>query len=248
MVQHFLFLFLGKFNLMNKKIRVLIVEDDPFLGLIVKESFETRGYEAKLAENGNQGFEYFHSWKPDVCILDIMMPEKDGFTLAEEIRDVDIDVPIIFLTARTLTEDVVKAFSIGANDYVKKPFSMEELIARVKAILNRIEGVGTNVERDGNYKIGKFSFDYKRLTLVFNDITQKLTPREADLLKLLCDYKNSMLERKKALDNLWGDDNYFNGRSLDVFITKLRKYLSADTGIEIISIRGKGFRLILSDD
>ena len=229
---------------MEYKPKILIVEDDPFLGLIVKESFETREFEAVLAENGKLGMEIFNKWNPDVCILDIMMPEKDGFSLAEDIREIDRNIPIVFLTAKTLTEDVVRAFNIGADDYVKKPFSMEELIVRVKAILNRVEGVGPNIERDGKYNIGKYFFDHKRLVLSLGNDSYKLTPREADLLKLLCDYKSGMLDRKKVLVDLWGNDTFFNGRSLDVFVSKLRKYLSGDSDIEIVSIRGKGFRLI----
>ncbi len=229
------------------KHKILIVEDDPNLGIIVKESFETRGFEAKLCENGQIGYTEYVKWKPDICILDVMMPKKDGFTLAEEIRATDLETPIIFLTARSFNEDVLKAFSIGADDYIKKPFSMEELIFRTKAILKRVSGAGLEFSKTQNYKLGKYDFDYRRLTLSCNSKIQKLTSREADLLKLLCDHKNNVLDRGETLKKLWGDNNFFNGRSLDVFITKIRKYLKADDNIEIINIRGKGYKLITDD-
>lgn len=229
------------------KHKILIVEDDPNLGIIVKESFETRGFEARLSENGKKGYTEYVRWKPDVCILDIMMPEKDGFTLAEEIRATDQHTPIIFLTARSFNEDVLKAFAIGADDYIKKPFSMEELIYRTKAILKRLSGIGLEFSKTFEYPLGKYHFDYRHLTLTYNNKQQKLTSREADLLKLLCDHKNQVLDRGETLKKLWGDDNFFTGRSLDVFITKIRKYLKEDDDVEIINVRGKGYKLIGDD-
>ena len=229
------------------KHKILIVEDDPNLGIIVKESFEIRGFEARLSEDGKAGYTEYIKWKPDVCILDIMMPKKDGFTLAEEIRATDQHTPIIFLTARSFNEDVLKAFSIGADDYIKKPFSMEELIYRTKAILKRLSTTGLEFSKTFDYQLGKYRFDYRRLTLTQNGKQQKLTSREADLLKLLCDHKNQVLDRGETLKKLWGEDNYFNGRSLDVFVTKIRKYLKEDEDIEIINVRGKGYKLIGED-
>jgi DNA-binding response OmpR family regulator len=225
------------------KAKILIVEDDPYLGLIVKESFETKGFETHLRKDGKSGFEAYNFLKPDICILDVMMPIKDGFTLAQEIRATDKHTPIIFLTAKSLTEDLVKGFNIGANDYVKKPFSMVELIARVNAIIKRNTSIlGENKKEI--FQIGEYVYDYKHLLLKKGEKTQKITHREGEILKLLCENKNQILERKAVLIKLWGDDNFFTGRSMDVFISKLRKYLKDDPEVEIINVRGQGYKLL----
>ncbi len=230
------------------KIKVLIVEDDPFLGLIVKENFETKGFDAFLNKDGDSGLKAFCSIKPDICILDIMMPLKDGFTLAKEIREIDKKVPIIFLTAKSMQQDVIEGFNVGADDYVKKPFSMEELILRVNVILKRTENLPNVSQGHNSYHIGNYLFNYEAQILKHDNLTQKLTHREAELLKLLFENKNKVLDREPTLTKLWGDDNFFTGRSMDVFISKLRKYLQKDSNLEIINIRGKGYKLIISEE
>ncbi|MFC2120520.1 response regulator transcription factor [Bacteroidota bacterium] len=231
------------------KTKVLIVEDDPFLGLIVKENFETRGYESHLCKDGESGLKAYCKLKPDICILDVMMPIKDGFTLAKEIRKIDKKVPLIFLTAKSLQQDVIEGFNIGADDYIKKPFSMEELLLRVSAIIKRADGTAPDSSGITTFYIGKYLFNYEAQFLRYNDsFTQKLTHREAELLKLLFENKNQVLDREPTLTKLWGDDNYFTGRSMDVFISKIRKYLQNDPNLEIINIRGKGYKLVISEE
>jgi len=233
------------------KKKILIVEDDPFLGMIVKECFDTRGFEAKLIQDGLKGYEAFCQWLPDLCVLDVMMPKKDGFALAEDIRTVDKKVPIIFLTAKAMTEDVVKGFTIGANDYVKKPFSMEELIARVQGILARQSAFAGEMKAAkplSKYQIGKFLFNYDRYQLTIEGKMQKLTPKEAELLRMLYENKNQLLDRRLTLKKIWGDDTLFNARSMDVFIVKLRKYLKKDPQIELINIRGEGYKLLILEE
>ncbi len=230
-----------------KIIKILIVEDDPFLGLIVKENFDTRGFEASLYKDGVTGLKAFCKLKPDICILDVMMPVKDGFTLAREIREIDKQVPIIFLTAKSMQQDVIEGFNAGADDYVKKPFSMEELILRVNAILKRAEVIEQKPQGLSSYNIGKYKFSYEAQILSFKDKTQKVTHREAELIKLLYLNKNNILDREPTLTKLWGEDNYFTGRSMDVFISKIRKYLQEDSKLEIINIRGKGYKLIINE-
>ena len=227
---------------MNKKIKVLLVEDDPNLGLLLSEYINAKGYECTLRVNGQEGYDTFVKDDFDFLIFDVMMPIKDGFTLAKEVRGIDKEIPILFLTAKSLKEDTLKGFNVGADDYMTKPFSMEELLARMNAILRRIPT--QEEDESGHYKIGIFDFDYNQQILSHNDESNKLTTKENELLKLLCKNKNGVLERNDALKAVWGDDNYFNGRSMDVYIAKLRKHLKADSNIEIINVHGKGFKLL----
>jgi two-component system, OmpR family, response regulator len=227
-----------------EKLKVLLVEDDTNLGTLLREYLEAKGYSTTLAVNGKQGFDLFAKDKYNICILDVMMPVKDGFTLAKEIRAIDPNIPIVFLTAKSMKEDTVEGFNAGADDYITKPFSMEELLMRIKAILRRTE-IRSNVnETQTEFEIGKYKFDYPHQTLKINGTQHKLTTKEADLLKLLCLNVNDILDRNFALKAIWKDDNYFNGRSMDVYIAKLRKYLKDDPSVEIINVHGKGFKLL----
>jgi DNA-binding response OmpR family regulator len=228
---------------MNKKTKILLVEDDPNFGSVLKNYLELNDYEVKLCPDGFAGYDQFVSGKYDICILDVMMPRKDGFTLAKEIREKDEHVPLIFLTAKTLKEDMLSGFSLGADDYITKPFDSEVLLMKLKAILKRSSDKSLDPTKK-DFTIGKYEFKYDHRTIALNGISQKLSPKEADLLRMLCVYKNELLPRQKALKEIWGDDNYFNARSMDVFITKLRKYLKDDSSLDIINIHGKGFRLI----
>ncbi|MDP3312896.1 response regulator transcription factor [Lutibacter sp.] len=225
---------------MNNPIKILLAEDEPSLGQIIKESLETRNFEVLLCENGEIAYKTYLLEKPLLLVLDVMMPKKDGFSLAKEIRAENPTIPIIFLTAKSQTEDVVKGFTIGGNDYLKKPFSMEELIVRINELLKR-DNFQNNQEK---IELGKFIFDLKKQTLVFDSITENLTHREANLLFYLIKNKNQVLERSFILKKLWGDDDFFNARSMDVFITKLRKKLKQDPAIQIINVRGYGYKLI----
>lgn len=233
-------------------IRLLLVEDEQGLGQVVKETLQTRGFDIFWATNGVEGWSLFHQCKPDICVMDIMMPRKDGLSLVEDIRKVNDSIPIIFLTARTQTTDVIKGLEIGADDYMKKPFSMEELILRIHKLVRRrtpmpVAGSGSSSSWGAPttpVALGRFSFNYTRLELSHGaDLTQ-LSQREADLLQQLIAHKNNLLERSTALLKIWGEDNFFNARSMDVFITKLRKYLSADPGLQILNVRGKGYKLV----
>ena len=228
------------------KTKILLVEDEVFLGQIVKESFETRDFEVKHFVDGEQGLEGFKTMNPDICVLDVMLPLMDGFALAKEIKKLNPNQPIIFLTAKSMTEDVVEGFAIGADDYVRKPFSMEELIMRVKAVLGRNSKreKETKVEQVREYEIGQFTFLPIKQELHHHSGIKKLTSRESELLRMLCENKNSLIERDVILKQLWGDDTFFNARSMDVFITKLRKYLKEDSDIELINVRGRGYKLI----
>jgi DNA-binding response OmpR family regulator len=222
------------------KIKVLLAEDEASLGMIVKESLETRGFTVFHTENGEEAFEVYKKENPDILVLDVMMPKKDGFTLAKEIRLENKKIPIIFLTAKSQTSDVLEGFNHGGNDYLKKPFSMEELIVRIKSLLNRIE-TKTNVDA---IKIGSYSFNLTKQTLENSSQIEQLTHREAQLLFYLFQQKNEILDRTFILNKLWGSDDFFNARSMDVFISKLRKKLKKDTNIQIINIRGFGYKLI----
>ena len=229
---------------MKKILKLLIAEDDPNLGLILHEYLTAKGYETVLCKNGMDAFEIFTKRQFDFCILDIMMPLKDGFTLAKEIRKLNKQIPIIFLTAKSLKEDTLEGFRIGADDYITKPFSMEELMARIQAIWRR----SATEDQDNThivFSIGKYVFDYTKQVLDSEGKTQKLTSKESELLKLLCQTKGEVLERTYALKAVWEDDSYFNSRSMDVYITKLRKYLKGDDSIEIQNVHGKGFKLIV---
>ena len=229
------------------KIKVLLAEDEPALGQIVKESLETRDFLVTHSQDGVQAMQSYQSIQPDILVLDVMMPKKDGFTLAKEIRQLNDSIPIIFLTAKSQTADVVEGFSIGGNDYLKKPFSLEELIVRIHNLLNRAQ-----MQRESEIiQIGAFDFDFPKQLLRFREIdssqehiSYNLTHREAHLLFHLCKNKNEVLDRSLILKKLWGDDNFFNARSMDVFITKLRKKLKADTSISIINVRGYGYKLV----
>ncbi len=225
---------------MTKKIKLLLAEDEPSLGQIVKESLETRNFEVFHAENGEKALEIYQKEQPEVLVLDVMMPKKDGFTLAKEIREENNDIPIIFLTAKSQTKDVLEGFKHGGNDYLKKPFSMEELIVRIHALLNRI----SLKKDDSKINIGEFNFNYTKQLLTHKEQSEPLTHRESELLFHLSQKKNEILDRTFILKKLWGDDDFFNARSMDVFISKLRKKLKKDTNVQIINVRGYGYKLI----
>jgi DNA-binding response OmpR family regulator len=230
---------------MNKqKINILVVEDDTNLGTLLTDYLLAKGYQADLARNGQEGYEKFCKNKYDFLILDVMMPLKDGYTLAKEIRNADAKIPILFLTAKSMKEDTLEGFKAGADDYMVKPFSMEELLARINAILRR-----TNQDKkvvDAPVALGDYTFDYMKQELRHPKLTQKLTTKENELLKILSANLNEVVERNYALMSVWGDDSYFNGRSMDVYIAKLRKYLSHDSKVEIQNIHGKGFKLVVN--
>ena len=227
---------------MDEKLRILLCEDDENLGMITREYLVDKGYEAELFTDGESGYKAFLKGRYDICLLDIMMPKKDGFQLAQEIRTVNSEVPIIFLTAKTLKEDILEGFKRGADDYITKPYSMEELVYRIEAIIRRVKGKkGKEITM---YQIGKFTFDTQKQVLICGNVNERLTTKESELLTLLCAHVNEILERNFALKSIWIDDNYFNARSMDVYITKLRKKLKADPSIEIINIHGKGYKLI----
>lgn len=225
------------------KASILLAEDDPNLGQLLKNYLIARDYETTLVTDGAQAMQVFRKERYQLCLLDVMMPELDGFTLAKEIRALDPHIPVIFLTAKNLKEDVIEGFKSGADDYLTKPFSMEELIYRIEAILRRAAGKPADTSA-GFYNIGKFTFDVTKQILTYNDQSRKLTTKESELLELLCRNRNEILERNFALKSIWIDDNYFNARSMDVYITKLRKYLSRDPGVEILNIHGKGYKLL----
>ena len=227
---------------MEEKLRILLCEDDENLGMLLREFLQAKGFNADLCSDGEKGYKAFVKNQYDLCVFDVMMPKKDGFTLAQEIRLVNTEVPIIFLTAKALKEDILEGFKIGADDYITKPFSMEELVSRIGAILRRVRG--KKDKEVTSYKIGRFTFDTQKQVLVIDDKTKKLTTKESELLALLCANVNQILERNFALKTIWVDDNYFNARSMDVYITKLRKLLKDDPTIEIINIHGKGYKLI----
>jgi len=221
------------------KTKILYVEDEPFLGRIVKESLESRDFVVSMATDGKGVVNLFKESLPDICVLDIMLPQKDGYSIAKEIRQVNPHVPIIFVTAKTQTEDVLKGFDVGGNDYLRKPFSMEELIARVSNLLSITQS--KNHAPKEVIAIGQYEFSVSRYELKINNQVKKLSHREASLLKMLCENKNGTINRKDILLNLWGDDSFFNSRNLDVYITKLRDYLKEDTSIQIITIKGMGY-------
>ena len=230
----------------NKKI--LIVEDDPNFGSVLRDYLSLNSYKISLAKNGIEGFEKFKKDNFDLCILDVMMPYKDGFTLAKEIREKSSQVPIIFLTAKTLKEDVLKGFKVGGDDYLSKPFDSDVLLAKIKAILNRQKVVDTPNSEEFQFSISDFHFNSKLRLLSFKDDNNiKLSPKENQLLRLLVLYLNDLMPREVALNKIWRDDNYFTSRSMDVYIAKLRKYLRSDSKIEIVNIHGEGFRLLVKD-
>ena len=230
---------------MEETVKILLCEDDENLGMLLREYLLTKGFDTTLCPDGEAGFKEFSKNKFDIAVLDVMMPKKDGFTLAQEIRQQNVDMPIVFLTAKTLKEDILEGFKIGADDYITKPFSMEELVFRVEAILRRVRGKKS--KESSMYHICKFTFDTQKQLLTINGEQTKLTTKENELLALLCAHANEILQRDFALKTIWIDDNYFNARSMDVYITKLRKHLKEDPQIEIINIHGKGYKLIVPD-
>lgn len=224
--------------------KILLVEDDPNFGAVLKDYLSINDFEVTLAKNGMEGFEKFKKDNFDLCILDVMMPYKDGYTLAREIREKNKEVPIIFLTAKSMKEDTLKGFEVGADDYISKPFSMEELLARINAVLRRSQE-DNEAQNETFFTIGNYTFDYQKRHLTYKGEITKLTSKESDLLRLLCLNENKVLDRTHALKAIWEDDNYFNARSMDVYIAKLRKHLNKDENIEIINVHGKGFRFVV---
>ena len=228
---------------MENKQRILLCEDEESLGMLLREYLQAKGYDAELYLDGEAGYRAFTKGHYDMCLFDVMMPKMDGFTLAKEIRLVNQDIPIIFLTAKNLKDDILDGFKVGADDYLTKPFSMDELVYRMEAILRRVKTKDQkNVTR---FQLGKFIFDSQRQVLIYEDSQTKLTTKESELLTMLCVHMNEVLERDLALKTIWMEDNYFNARSMDVYITKLRKLLKADPEIEINNVHGRGYRLIV---
>ncbi len=223
-------------------VKVLYVEDEMFLAKIVKESLESRGFTVFMESDGAKVLTGFRMNKPDICVLDVMLPNKDGFEIAEGIRNIDKEVPILFLTAKTQTEDLVKGFSLGGNDYIRKPFSMEELIVRINNALRR--KVEAPAKSENSVPVGKFSFHVNRQLLANEKEERKLSYRECELLRLLVENRDRIIDRKEILTLLWGNDSFFNSRNLDVYITKLRSYLREDPTLEIITIKGVGYRFV----
>ena len=227
----------------DKKSKILLCEDDTNLGMVLKNYLELNDYDVTLERDGRLGLAAFQREKFDICLLDVMMPNMDGFKLAEEIRDVDLDIPLFFLSAKTMKEDIIQGYKLGADDYITKPFDSEVLHLKIKAMLKRNEEdnrISDNIEFD----MGKYHFNPKLRELKIGSNTQTLSPKENELLKMLAEHKNDLLPRERALKKIWGSDTYFNGRSMDVYIAKLRKYLKEDTDIEIVNIHGNGFRLV----
>ena len=230
------------------KAKILLVEDDNNLALVLTDFLEMQKYEVQLEKDGEKGYQAFRNSKFDLCILDVMMPIKDGFTLAREIREMNEDVPIIFLTAKSMKEDKIEGFKAGADDYISKPFSTEELILRIEAILKRYRYSNIISDKEKIFDIGKLQFDYTNLKLIGPNSEKKLTKREAEVLRMLALNKGKILRRDIALKNIWGEDDYFMGRSMDVYITKLRKYLKEDENISIINVHGTGFKLEVANE
>ncbi|MDO1446788.1 response regulator transcription factor [Rhodocytophaga aerolata] len=225
--------------------KILLVEDDPNLGQLLQEYLEIKGFETTLARDGEKAFTYYQQNHYDLCIFDVMLPKKDGFSLAKEIRASNKQIPIIFLTAKSLKEDTLEGLRIGADDYMTKPFSMEELLLRMKAILRRSGQSGETTKDTKQFTIGQYTFDYEFQTLAIKNQSVKLTSKESELLRLLCLNLNHTLERSIALKHIWQNDTYFNARSMDVYITKLRKYLKDDPSIEIVNVHGTGYKLMV---
>lgn len=226
---------------MTNKAKILLVEDDTSLGFVIKDNMEQSGLEVYLCTDGEIAMQIFKDHLFDVCVFDVMLPRMDGFSLAEKVRESDPDIPIIFLTAKSMKEDKIKGFEIGADDYIVKPFDIEELILRIKVFLKR----SVKDAHQTIYQLSSYQFNYKNLELVHEKAVKRLTQKEADLLKLLCDHKDKMVKREDILKHVWGNDDYFVGRSMDVFISKLRKYLSYDERIEIVNYHGVGFKFSL---
>jgi two-component system, OmpR family, response regulator len=228
---------------METKPKVLLCEDDQNLGNVIKEYLQLNDYDVTLERDGRLGLAAFQRESFDICLLDIMMPHMDGFKLAEEIRDINPEIPLFFLSAKTMKDDIIQGYKLGADDYITKPFDSEVLLLKIKAILKRNEEQNRESENK-EFNIGKYHFNPKLRELTIADRKQVLSPKENDLLKMLCEYGNDLLPRDQALKRIWGSDTYFNGRSMDVYIAKLRKYLKDDSAIEIVNIHGNGFRLV----
>ncbi len=226
-----------------KRIKILLAEDDANLGLLLKEYLIAKNYDTTLCEDGDKAYDEFLKNPYDLCIFDVMMPHRDGFTLAKDVRLINSEIPIIFLTAKSMKEDVLEGFKLGADDYMPKPFSMEELLLRIEAVLRRTTGIKEYTQEE--FKLGRYLFDSKKQHLLDGETKIKLTTKESELLKLLCNNANKVLERNLALKTIWSDDNYFNARSMDVYITKLRKLLKEEPNVEIINVHGKGYKLIV---
>jgi DNA-binding response OmpR family regulator len=230
---------------MNTHAKVLLLEDDPNLGFVLQEFLQHRHYDVKHCNDGEAGLKAFNNDHFDICIVDIMMPKMDGFTFTKHVRKADKETPIIFLTAKSLKEDKLEGFKIGGDDYITKPFSMEELEMRVEAVLRRTKKNAATNDSKNEFQIGKYHFDYLDQTLRHGKTTIELTTKEAELLKLFCLNVNQLVEREIALKLIWGNDSYFTGRSMDVFITKLRKYLKDDPNIELMNVHGSGYKLVV---
>lgn len=228
------------------KPKILLCEDDTNLGMVLKNYLELNDYDVTLERDGRLGLAAFQREKIDICLLDVMMPNMDGFTLAEEIRDVNPDVPLFFLSAKTMKDDIIQGYKLGADDYITKPFDSEVLLHKIKAILKRNEEMHRE-EVNAEYDLGKYHFNPRLRELSVGGKVQTLSPKENELLKMLSEYKNDLLSREIALKKIWGSDTYFNGRSMDVYIAKLRKYLKEDSAIEIVNIHGNGFRLVVTE-
>lgn len=229
----------------DKKTNILLVEDEINLGTLLKDYLIAKGFNVVLCRDGQEGFDAFTRQSFDICLLDIMLPVKDGYTLSREIRQADKFVPIIFLTAKSLPDDKIEGFKSGADDYLTKPFNMEELLLRIKAVLKRTTTSPGVTEEDSKFQLGNYIFNSNRQTLQLGEEVRKLTSKESDLLRLLCLNQNKTLDRNTALKTVWQDDSYFNARSMDVYITKLRKYLADDERVEILNVHGKGFKLLV---
>lgn len=223
--------------------KILLVEDDTSLGFIVSDQLKSQGYDVTLCSDGLEGFKRFNEDTFHMCILDVMMPKKDGFTLAKDIRKMNSEIPILFLTAKSMTEDKIEGFDAGADDYLTKPFSSDELAVRVRALLKRVHIIEDQTDKK-EIKIGSYTFDTANFILSHPEFEKKLTKKEAQILKMLCKFENQVLPREIVLNGVWGQDDYFVGRSLDVFITKLRKYLTKDATVSIENIHGIGFKLV----
>lgn len=223
------------------KAKILLAEDDWQLGTLLKQYLTVKGYQIDLAPDGEIAYQIFMKNKYDLCLLDIMMPKQDGFTLGKKIKNINSKMPIIYLTAKSLKDDIIKGFELGADDYITKPFEMEELLARIEAVLRRTQ---KQTPTETKYQIGKYSFDTLKQELKIGDKSRKLTTKENNLLKILVQNKNEMVERNYILKEIWGDDSIFNARSMDVYITRLRKYLAEDENVKIINIHSRGFKLV----
>ena len=228
--------------------KILLVEDDTNFGQVLKNYLELHDFVVELARDGILGLAAFRREKFDICLLDVMMPNMDGFTLAEEIRNNDPDVPLFFLSAKSMKDDILSGYKLGADDYITKPFDSDVLLHKIKAVLKRNQELQDKQHAMVEFNIGSYHFNSKLRTLTFNGSTHTLSPKENELLLMLCEYKNDLLPRELALKRIWGSDTYFNGRSMDVYIAKLRKYLKEDNTVEIVNIHGNGFRLVAADE